>query len=50
MVGDSLPHDIEGALGVGMRGVLVHRGDGLPDTVADVPVIRTLAELPPLIF
>lgn len=50
MVGDSLPHDIEGALGVGMRGVLVHRGDGLPDMVAGVPVIRTLAELPPLIF
>ena len=25
MVGDSLPHDIEGALGLGMRAVLVSR-------------------------
>ncbi len=45
MVGDSLPHDIEGALRVGMRGVLVHRGDGLPEVRASVPVIRTLSEL-----
>lgn len=50
MVGDSLPHDIEGALRVGMRGVLVHRGDGLADTLPGVPVIGTLSELPPLIF
>ena len=50
MVGDSFPHDIEGALGVGMRGVLVHRGDGVPETVDNVPVIRTLVELPPLIW
>ena len=49
MVGDSLPHDIEGALRVGMRGVLVHRGEGLHETVADVPVIHTLSELPPLL-
>jgi putative hydrolase of the HAD superfamily len=51
MVGDSLTHDIEGALSVGMRGVLVHRGDeGPPGTVEGVPVIRTLSELPPLLF
>jgi putative hydrolase of the HAD superfamily len=50
MVGDSVPHDIEGALRVGMRGVLVHRGEGRAGTVRDVPVIRTLSELPPLIF
>lgn len=50
MVGDSLPHDIDGALRVGMRGVLVHRGEGLADTVPGVPVIRTLSELPSLIF
>jgi FMN phosphatase YigB (HAD superfamily) len=50
MVGDSLLHDIEGALRVGMRGVLVHRGDGLPETVNSVPVVRTLAELPALIW
>jgi putative hydrolase of the HAD superfamily len=49
MVGDSLLHDIEGALRVGMRGVLVHRGDGMPETANSVPVIRTLAELPALI-
>jgi putative hydrolase of the HAD superfamily len=52
MVGDSLMHDIEGARRVGMRGVLVRRaqnggvGTGHP---SDVPVIRTLAELPALI-
>jgi len=45
MVGDSMPHDIEGALRVGMRGVLVHRGEGLPDVPANVTVIRTLSEL-----
>jgi putative hydrolase of the HAD superfamily len=50
MVGDSLLHDIEGALQVGMRGVLVHRGDGLPETMNSVPVVRTLAELPALIW
>ena len=27
MVGDSVSHDIEGALGVGMRGVLLHRSE-----------------------
>jgi HAD superfamily hydrolase (TIGR01662 family) len=52
MVGDSLTHDIEGARRVGMRGVLVRRArNGAPavDGPADVPVIRTLAELPSLI-
>lgn len=48
MVGDSLSHDIEGALRVGMRGVLVHRSEG-PLPVVDVPVIRTLADLPRLL-
>ncbi len=52
MVGDSLSHDIEGARRAGMRGVLVHRS---PDPVPveageyDVPVIRSLAELPALL-
>jgi HAD superfamily hydrolase (TIGR01662 family) len=52
MVGDSLAADIEGALGLGMRAVLVSRsGDasharGCPD---EVPVIRSLRELPPLL-
>ena len=49
MVGDSFTHDIEGARRVGMRGVLVHRGDGEPDVTGGVPVIRDLAELLPLI-
>ena len=50
MVGDSVPHDIEGALRVGMRGVLVHRGEEAADTIPGVAVIRTLSELPPLVF
>ncbi|MGE0593649.1 MAG: HAD family hydrolase [Vicinamibacterales bacterium] len=50
MVGDSVPHDIEGALQAGLRGVLVHRSAGTPRaTPAGVPVVRTLAELPPLL-
>ena len=49
MVGDSFTHDIEGARRVGMRGVLVHRGDGEPDVTGDVPVIRDLSELLALI-
>ena len=48
MVGDSVPHDIEGARRVGMRGILVHRADTPADEV-DVPVIRDLSELPPLL-
>ena len=56
MVGDSLPHDIAGARRVGMQGVLVKRSaQGVeedlvpPADFADVPVIRTLRELPPLL-
>ena len=49
MVGDSLTHDIEGARSVGMRGVLVHRGDTAPSVTPDVPVIRDLSELIPLL-
>jgi HAD superfamily hydrolase (TIGR01662 family) len=50
MVGDSLAHDIEGARRAGMRGVLVRRAQhegshGDPD----VPVIRSLMELPSLL-
>lgn len=48
MVGDSLTHDIDGARGVGMRGVLVHRSDD-PTPLASVPVIRSMTELPALI-
>ena len=50
MVGDSFPHDIEGARRVGMRGILVHRS---PEWEAphdpDVPVIKDLSELAPLL-
>ena len=47
MVGDSLPHDIEGARRVGMRGILVQRSpDAALARVPGVPVIRGLSELP----
>jgi putative hydrolase of the HAD superfamily len=49
MVGDSLPHDIEGARRIGMRGVLVARAGELPSAPADVAVIRSLRELPALV-
>jgi putative hydrolase of the HAD superfamily len=50
MVGDSYPHDVEGARHVGMRGILVQRTSRTSATVpADVPVIRDLSELPALI-
>ena len=51
MVGDNLSHDIEGARRVGMHGILVQRStDGVgPETAGDVPVIRDLTELPPLL-
>ena len=49
MVGDSLAHDIEGARRLGMRAVLVSRS-GHPLTCPDdVPVIRSLRELPALL-
>jgi HAD superfamily hydrolase (TIGR01662 family) len=49
MVGDSLAHDIEGARRLGMRAVLVSRSGQLPPCPDDVPIIRTLRELPPLL-
>jgi len=48
MVGDSVSHDIDGALRVGMRGVLVHRSND-PAPATDVPVIRSMTELPALL-
>ena len=45
MVGDSLVHDVRGALEVGMRGVLLWRSAPSPRLDADVPVIRSLDEL-----
>jgi putative hydrolase of the HAD superfamily len=53
MVGDSVRQDVEGALGAGMKAVLLQRGEG--PHAADralasrVPVIRSLRELPALI-
>ena len=50
MVGDSLTQDIDGARRVGMRGVLVRRSDTGESTLAsDVPIIRSLMELPQLL-
>jgi putative hydrolase of the HAD superfamily len=52
MVGDSLPHDIEGARRVGMRGVLVRRtepGVSCHPDADDVTVIQSLIELPRLL-
>ena len=52
MVGDSLPHDVEGARRAGMRGVLVRRSElGISHHpgAADVPVIQSLLELPRLL-
>src|SRR6476660_5543087 len=48
MVGDSLTHDVDGARRLGMRGVLVARS-GPITAPPDVPVIRSLRELPPLV-
>jgi putative hydrolase of the HAD superfamily len=51
MVGDSLKHDVEGAMRAGMRGVLLHRGDS-PTVGAEelgVPVIKSLRALPKII-
>jgi putative hydrolase of the HAD superfamily len=49
MVGDSLTQDIDGARRVGMRGVLVRRSNANETLELEVPVIRSLAELPGLL-
>ena len=50
MVGDSIKHDIEGALAAGMRAVLLRRSGERPiDLPPGLPVITTLTELPPLL-
>lgn len=50
MVGDSLAHDVEGALAAGMRGVLLARKGRPEATRQDVPVIESLRDLPALLF
>lgn len=49
MVGDSVPHDIQGALRLGMRGILVARSGLSIGAPPDVPVIQSLRELRPLL-
>jgi putative hydrolase of the HAD superfamily len=50
MVGDSVAHDIEGALNAGWRAVLLRRSGEVPASLPPgLPVIRTLRELPPLV-
>jgi len=49
MVGDSVPHDIAGALRLGMRGVLVTRSGLSTGAPPEVPVIQSLRELRPLL-
>jgi putative hydrolase of the HAD superfamily len=51
MVGDSLRHDVEGAMRVGMHGILLHRCETHPARAEElgVPVIRSLRDLPALL-
>ena len=49
MIGDSMTHDVAGARQVGMAAVLLVRSGEVPAITGDVPVIRTLAELPELL-
>ena len=50
MVGDSIRHDIDGALAIGMRAVLLRRSGEVPaDLPAGLPVIQTLTVLPSVI-
>jgi putative hydrolase of the HAD superfamily len=46
MVGDSLRHDVDGARRIGMRGVLIARGQVPQEIDPGVTVIRSLRELP----
>jgi putative hydrolase of the HAD superfamily len=48
-VGDSPDKDVDGALALGMRAILLDRAGAMPSEER-VPVIRTLAELPSLVL
>jgi putative hydrolase of the HAD superfamily len=52
MVGDSVRQDVEGAIGAGMRAVLLDRAGTASGRAAElgVPVIRSLRELPNLVI
>jgi len=49
MVGDSFAHDVVGARQAGMRGILLARGTTPAANEPDVPIIRSLLELPDLV-
>ena len=49
MVGDSISHDVEGALRLGMQAVLLARSGQTDTPVENVPVITSLSELPSVI-
>jgi putative hydrolase of the HAD superfamily len=49
MVGDSVTHDVVGARGAGMRGILIARGATPGHVAGDVTVIRSLDELEDII-
>ena len=49
MVGDSLAHDVAGARQVGMTGILLARNGPPKADAVDIPVIRSLGELPGLL-
>jgi FMN phosphatase YigB (HAD superfamily) len=44
MVGDTLEDDVEGARGVGMRAVLLDRGDRYPDVPDRVATLEDLLQ------
>jgi putative hydrolase of the HAD superfamily len=55
MVGDSIRQDVDGALAVGMRATLLHRGEGEHECARSlaakgVPVIKSLRELTNLVL
>jgi putative hydrolase of the HAD superfamily len=55
MVGDSVRQDVDGALAVGMRAALLHRGDGAHQceralAARGVPTIRSLRDLRKLVI
>jgi FMN phosphatase YigB (HAD superfamily) len=54
MVGDSVSHDVEGALAAGLQAILLHRSEISEEQFErlrrrGVPVIRSLRDLPRLV-
>ena len=50
MVGDSVEQDIKGARSIGMHAVLVNRSSATSLATYDIPVVRTLTDLPNLLI